>query len=398
MVHQIYRKNVLSRKKPLIACVVGTRPDAIKTVPVVLDLKKYPDLVNVRILSTGQHREILDPVFRCFNIEPDADLSIMREQQTLSGVTARCIDGLDRLLLEIRPDFVLMQGDTTASFVASLVSFYQGIPFGHIEAGLRTATVRSPFPEEFNRRATSLIATCHFAPTQWAVENMLQEGCDREQVFLTGNTGIDAVSFVAGTNTQEWFEGFHGRILLLTTHRRENWGQPQRQITEAMLELVQMFPDVLLVVSVHPNPVVKEVVTQVLGSHPRVKLIDPPEYPQFVKLMQRSHLIFTDSGGIQEEAPAFGKPVLILRDNTERPEGIRAGAAKLVGCHKDRIVTEGIRLLSHQSDYELMARAVCPYGDGRAAERIRYLVLRYLGIDSPAVSMLDDRLGVTTNA
>lgn len=373
--------------KSRVMCVVGTRPDAIKSAPLVLDLKRFGDRVETCLVSTGQHREMLDQALAAFGLNADHDLEIMRHGQTLSEVTAKCLEGLDRLACDIAPDYLIAQGDTTTTFSASLVAFYRRIPFGHVEAGLRTDTVSNPFPEEFNRRATGLVATHHFAPTRWAARNLLEEGKDPGTVFITGNTGIDAVLHVAKTDSTAWFAERTERVVLLTTHRRENWGEPQRQIAEAALKVIEANPDTLLAVPMHKNPQVRQTLERVLSAHPRVKLLEPPDYGSFVKLMQRSTLILTDSGGVQEEAPAFGKPILVLRETTERPEGIEVGTARLVGTDPQLIAETANDLLQNPAAYERMARAESPYGDGRAAERIRFVVLSSLGIDSPKVAM-----------
>lgn len=368
--------------KPRIVCVVGTRPDTIKTAPVVQELRRYPHAETL-LVATGQHREMLAQALSAFGLDADRDLAIMQHGQTLAQVTSRAIEGLDGIFEELAPEYVMAQGDTSTTFVASLAAFYRRIPFGHIEAGLRTDTIDNPFPEEFNRRASALVTTHHFPPTQWAAQNLLREGHPKESIFVTGNTGIDAVLQIAEGESQAWFPEHSGRVVLLTTHRRENWGEPQRRIAQAALDLVDRYEDLLLIVPMHRNPTVREVLEGVLGAHPRVRLIEPPDYAPFVKLMQRSTLILTDSGGVQEEAPAFGKPVLVLRDTTERPEGVEAGAAKLVGTDYDAIVEEATTLLADPAAYAAMAQAVSPYGDGRAASRIRFVVLRALGIASP---------------
>jgi UDP-N-acetylglucosamine 2-epimerase (non-hydrolysing) len=372
--------------RPRIVCVVGTRPDAIKTAPVVLELRRQESLVDTVLVSTGQHREMLTQALGAFGLSPDRDLAIMKHGQTLAEVTCGALSGLDGLIAELQPDFLMAQGDTTTTFVASLAAFYRQVPFGHIEAGLRTETIDNPFPEEFNRRASALVTAQHYAPTTWAAENLRREGHPAEHVFVTGNTGIDAVLAVAERVEQDWLPDHRGRVVLLTTHRRENWGDPQRQIAEAALTLVRDYRDVVLVVPMHRNPQVRELLTSVLGGHERIQLIEPPDYPKFVKLMQRSTLILTDSGGVQEEAPSFGIPVLVLRETTERPEGVHAGTAKLVGTAKDAILIEARALLDDPSAYARMAQAVSPYGDGKAAARIRYHALRRLGIESEEAS------------
>lgn len=373
--------------KPLLALVVGTRPDAIKSAPVILELLKYPDKCRTLVISTGQHREMLSQALGAFGIQPDVDLGIMKHGQTLAEVTSAAILGLERVFKEESPSFVFAQGDTTTTFIASLASFYAHIPFGHIEAGLRTPFIDNPFPEEFNRRATGLIASQHYAPTAWARDNLLKEGKDPATVFVTGNTGIDAVLQVAETATDEWFPEYPGRVCLLTTHRRENWGEPQAAIARAVKRLAKANPDTLWIVPMHRNPAVRETLTGVLGDCEQIRLIEPPDYAPFVKLMKRCHLILTDSGGVQEEAPAFGVPVLVLRETTERPEGVDAGSAKLIGTDEERIYQEARLLLENKDAYQKMSHAVSPYGDGKAAARTRWAALKYLGIDTDEVKM-----------
>jgi len=366
----------------LVFCVVGTRPEAVKMAPVVAELRRF-DAVETRLVSTGQHKEILLQALATFGLTPDVDLAIMSHGQTLAAVTSKALEGIDRLLDEAKPGIVIGQGDTTTAFVAALAAFYRRVPFAHVEAGLRTSTIDDPFPEEFNRRAAGLVASLHFPPTDWARDNLLREGKDPAAVVVTGNTGIDAVLQAAETGKEAWYPTGE-RIVLLTTHRRENWGEPQTRIARAARELTDRFPDVRLVVAMHPNPAVRETLRGILEGHDRIDLIEPPEYERFVKLMQRASLILSDSGGVQEEAPAFGIPVLVLRETTERPEGVHAGTAKLVGTEYDAILNEASTLLGDPQAYNLMAQAVSPYGDGRAAARIRYHVMKKLGIDSPA--------------
>jgi UDP-N-acetylglucosamine 2-epimerase len=372
---------------PKIFCVVGTRPEAIKMAPVVLEMRRFSDVCETILVSTGQHQEILYKSLETFGLKPDVDLAIMKHGQSLAQVTSRALEGLDRLIEEHKPALVFGQGDTTTCMVAAMVAFYRGVPYGHIEAGLRTDSVHSPFPEEYNRRVCGLTADLHFPPTTWSRDNLLREGKDPSTVYVTGNTGIDAVLKTAAEQGEGWFPDFKGRLILLTTHRRENWGEPQRNIAEAARQLVDEFPDTMLVAALHPNPTVRDVLVPILGGHDRIQLIEPPEYAQFVKLMQRSHLILSDSGGVQEEAPAFGLPVLVLRETTERPEGCDAGTAKLVGTDKAVVLSEARRLLGDPAAYAAMANAVSPYGDGRAAARIRYVSLRHLGIETPAETM-----------
>lgn len=367
--------------------MVGTRPDAIKSAPLVTEMKRFPEAADTCLVSTGQHREMLDQALHAFGLSADHDLGIMRHGQTLSEVTAKCLEGLDRLACDLAPDYILAQGDTTTTFSASLVAFYRRIPFGHVEAGLRTESIDNPFPEEFNRRATGLIATHHFAPTKWAANNLAEEGKSPDSVFVTGNTGIDAVLHIAKMASTSWFADRPERVVLLTTHRRENWGEPQHKIAQAALKVIEANPDTLLAVPMHKNPQVRQTLERVLGCHSRVVLLEPPDYGSFVKLMQRSTLILTDSGGVQEEAPAFGKPILVLRETTERPEGIEVGTARLVGTDPELIFDAANELLNDPAAYGRMAHAESPYGDGRASERIRFVVLRSLGIDSPEVPM-----------
>jgi len=354
--------------------------------PVVLELRKFPSIETV-LASTGQHKEMLEQALHAFGLTADEDLAIMQHGQTLAEVTARAVEGLDKLYQRIEPTWVLGQGDTTTVFASALTAFYRQIPFGHIEAGLRTTTIDNPFPEEFNRRAAGLVAALHFAPTKWSADNLAREGKDASTVFVTGNTGIDAVLQMARTSQDEWYPNHEGRVVLLTTHRRENWGDPQRGIARAALRLVEKFEDVLLVVPMHRNPNVREVLTSILGGHPRIELIEPPDYDKFVKLLKRSTIVLSDSGGVQEEGPAFGIPVLVLRDTTERPEGVDAGTAKLVGTNEEAIFAEGNKLLEDSKAFDAMAHAVSPYGDGRASERIRYVLLKELGFESPEVKM-----------
>jgi UDP-N-acetylglucosamine 2-epimerase (non-hydrolysing) len=373
--------------KPVIVCVVGTRPEAIKVAPVVLELRKFADQVDTVLLSTGQHREMLDQALAAFNLRPDEDLALMRHGQSLVDLTARALQDLDKAFERLKPAHVVVQGDTTSTFTGSLAAFYRSIPIAHVEAGLRTDTIDNPFPEEFNRRATGLIANLHLAPTAWAADNLLKEGKDPTTVMVTGNTGIDAVRHVAAASDEAWLPDHRGRVLLLTTHRRENWGDPQRRIASACRRIVDKYPDTVLVVAQHRNPQVRLLLHEVLGDHSRVKLIEPPEYAHFVKLMQRCSLILSDSGGVQEEAPAFGIPVLVLRETTERPEGVTAGTAKLVGTDDEAIFQTACDLLDSPTAHAAMSHAVSPYGDGRASARIRFALMNALHLESPTETM-----------
>ena len=357
-------------------CVFGTRPDAIKMAPVVLELKRRPAAFDVRVAVTGQHREMLDQVLTVFGITPDFDLNIMTHGATLAQITTRALDGLAPILTQEKPDWVLAQGDTTTTFVAALAAFYQQAKFGHVEAGLRTGNVYDPFPEEMNRLLTTRLTTLHFAPTPDAADNLRVEGISNETILLTGNTVIDALltaaarEYVPDTPAVQEILDETRRVVLVTAHRRENWGEPMGRIGEAVRQIVDAHPDTVAVVALHRNPVVRETLLPILSGHDRVRLIEPPEYAPFVKLQQKATLILTDSGGVQEEAPSLGKPVLVLRETTERPEGVAAGTAKLVGTDRARIVAEASCLLDDPAAYAAMAHAVSPYGDGKASVRI----------------------------
>jgi UDP-N-acetylglucosamine 2-epimerase (non-hydrolysing) len=359
-----------------ILCVFGTRPDAIKMAPVVLELKRRSAEFDVKVAVTGQHREMLDQVLSVFEIKPDFDLNIMAQGQTLAQVTTRSLEGLAPILEAEKPDWVLAQGDTTTTFVASLAAFYARAAFGHVEAGLRTGNKFDPFPEEMNRLLTTRLATLHFAPTQESVDNLLAEGISANTILLTGNTVIDALLNVAQKDVSlesaeiEEIMADPRPMVLVTTHRRENWGEPMARIGRAVRELIENQTDVTAVVSLHRNPLVRETLLPILSGHERIRLIEPPDYVPFVKLQQKATLVLTDSGGVQEEAPSLGKPVLVLRETTERPEGVAAGTAKLVGTDKDLIVAEASRLLTDAAAYAAMAQAVSPYGDGQASARI----------------------------
>jgi len=365
-----------------VMTIFGTRPEAVKMAPVVLRLREAAEFQPV-VAVTGQHREMLDQVTRLFGIVPDHDLDIMLPEQSLVDITTRALRGLYRVLAETRPAMVLVQGDAHTTFIGALAAYYHRIPIGHVEAGLRTADKYQPFPEEMNRRMTTVLADLHFAATPAARGNLLREGVPAPTVVVTGNTVIDALHLVRDRPDIAPPAGLPPldgrRLLLVTTHRRENWGDPLREIYLALLELLERFPDVELIFSVHRNPAVRRVVRDVLHGHPRAHLIEPPDYGPWVRLMQRAYLILTDSGGIQEEATALGRPALVLRQVTERPEGVAAGTLRLVGTDRRRIVEEAARLLTDPAAYEAMAQAHNPYGDGRAAERIVQALRYYFG-------------------
>ncbi len=369
-----------------VMTVFGTRPEAIKMAPVVKALMEAPDMEPI-VTVTAQHRDMLDQVLKLFDITPDYDLNIMSQGQTLYDVTDRALIGLRDVLKEAKPDVVLVHGDTTTTFAGALASFYQEIPVGHVEAGLRTGNIYSPFPEEMNRKLTGSLATYHFAPTSSAENNLLRENISAGHLFVTGNTVIDALSttvkddYVFSEDLLNSLDYENKRIVLLTTHRRENLGEPMRHVYKAVQRLVAEFPDIEVVFPVHKNPKVREIVREELGSIDRVHLIDPLDYEPFANLMARSYLVMTDSGGIQEEAPALGKPVLVLRNTTERPEAVTAGTVRLVGTNAETVYETAKRLLANREAYEAMSNAVNPYGDGEASRRI-IEALRYEFLNS----------------
>lgn len=353
-----------------IICAVGTRPEAIKMAPVILALKQQP-WAEVRVLATAQHRGLLDQVLAFFDIAPDIDLDIMRPNQALTTLTARLLLELDAVLLAEKPDVLLAQGDTTTVMTAALACFYHRIPFGHVEAGLRTWDMQNPFPEEANRVIAGRLARWHFAPTEGSRQNLLREGAPDSDIIVTGNTVIDALLMTAERELELGIALDPAkRLVLITSHRRENFGAPFREICRAVQTLAERNPDVQFLYPVHPNPNVKDVAHEVLGASANIHLCEPLDYAPFVAAMQRSYLIISDSGGVQEEAPALGKPVLVLRDETERPEAVEQGVVKLVGPNYERIVAEAQQLLDDEAAYAAMARGISPYGDGRGAERI----------------------------
>ncbi|SDY62356.1 non-hydrolyzing UDP-N-acetylglucosamine 2-epimerase [Nitrosomonas sp. Nm58] len=353
-----------------ILCVVGTRPEAIKMAPVIQALKNEP-WVNLRVLATAQHRHLLDQVLNFFSIEPDIDLNIMRPNQALTTLTARLLLDLDDVLLAEKPDAVLVQGDTTTVMAVALACFYHRIPVGHVEAGLRTWNISNPFPEEANRVITGKLAHWHFVPTERSRQNLLREGVADENIFITGNTVIDALLVVAAQNIELPAQvDPNKRLVLITAHRRENFGEPLRNICLAIQSLAQNNPKVKFLFPVHPNPNVTNIVNSLLANKPNIHLSAPLDYVHFVAALKRSFLILTDSGGVQEEAPALGKPILVLRNETERPEAVEQGVAKLVGSHYSQIVEETQRLLDDTTAYQAMVKGTSPYGDGHAAERI----------------------------
>ena len=356
-------------KKLKVMSIFGTRPEAIKMAPVVLELRKYSE-VEPLVAVTAQHREMLDQVLNLFDIRPDFDLNIMSEGQTLFDITSRALLGLDKVLSEAKPNVVLVHGDTTTTFAGALAAYFHQIEVGHVEAGLRTQNKFSPYPEEMNRRLTGALADLNFAPTSTAKDNLLREGVDADKIFVTGNTVIDALYQTVRADFNFPHVDGDKRIILVTTHRRENLGEPLRQVYKALRALVEEFPDVEVIFPVHKNPKVRAVVNEELGGLERVCLTDPLDYEPFANLMNRATLILTDSGGVQEEAPALGKPVLVLRDTTERPEAVDAGTVKLIGTNQEKVYSAAKILLTDAAEYRKMAEARSPYGDGHAAERI----------------------------
>ncbi len=356
--------------KTRILCSVGTRPEAIKMAPVILALKQQ-EWATVRVLATAQHRDLLDEIFRVFEIEPDIDLDIMQPDQSLVQLSSRLTLALDEVLEKETPDIVLAQGDTTSVFLTALACFYRKIPFGHVEAGLRTGQRYYPFPEEMNRILVSDLATFHFAPTEQSRSNLLKDGIPPSSIFVTGNSVIDAMYDALGRSRGVKSEFTPGRrLVLMTAHRRENFGPAFREVCEGARAIVDEVKDVELIYPVHPNPNVQKVARDVMSGHPRIKLTEPISYIPFLAMMNSAEIILTDSGGIQEEAPALGKPVLVFRNETERPEAVDLGVVKLVGPDRGRIFSEGVRLLTDPEYYRSMAKGVSPYGDGKAAERI----------------------------
>jgi len=368
--------------------VFGTRPEAIKMCPLVLEMRKYPEYIQPIVAVTAQHREMLDQVLDLFGIVPDYDLNIMTSGQTLYDVTNRALMGLKAVMEEAKPDMVLVHGDTTTTFAGALAAFYAQIPVGHVEAGLRTGNKYSPYPEEMNRKLTGAIADMHFAPTSTSKANLLQENVNPQNILVTGNTVIDALQTTVRSDYHFADEDFNKvfaeghRLILMTTHRRENLGEPMRHVYRALKSVLEAHEDVEAIFPVHKNPKVREIVREELGHLSRVHLIEPMDYEPFANLMAKVDVVLTDSGGIQEEAPALGKPVLVLRDTTERPEAVDAGTVKLVGTAYEDVLRETNLLLDDADHYRSMAEAANPYGDGKACERIVKAILRKNGFDA----------------
>ena len=368
-----------------VMCVFGTRPEAIKMAPVVKAIEENENLQSI-VTVTAQHREMLDQVLQLFQIKPDFDLNLMKKNQTLTDITAGVLHGLEEILRQEQPDLVLVHGDTTTTFAATLAAFYQQIPVGHVEAGLRSGNMYSPYPEEANRKLTSVMTTLHFSPTPEARQNLLRENANDANIFVTGNTVIDALLSTvkpqyqfADAALQELMDSPAQKVLI-TAHRRENQGEPMAHIFQAVRRLHETLPEVQFIFPIHKNPKVRELATRILGDLERVHIIEPLDYEPFANAMARVDLILTDSGGLQEEAPALGKPVLVLRDTTERPEAVTAGTVELVGTDEDLIYNTALTLLTDANAYHKMANAVNPYGDGKASGRISNAIEYYFGI------------------
>ena len=362
--------------KVKIIIIFGTRPETIKMFPIISEINKYPHLLDCKIIVSGQHREMLDQMLEIFQIKPDYDLNIMEQGQSLSNITKNSLLGIEKILKKEKPSMVLVQGDTTTTFAGALAAFYQKIKIGHIEAGLRTYNKYYPFPEEVNRHLTSILADLHFAPTTKSCENLLSEGVKREDIFISGNTVIDSLFLMIKENyifrepLLKDKKIFEKKIILVTMHRRENWGEPLRKTCRAINEIIDEHPDVLVIFPLHKNPDIRRHVKGILQNKKNILLLDTLDYDDMINLMSKSYIILTDSGGIQEEGPSLGKPVLVLRDETERPEAVEAGVVKLIGTNEERVYREVVTLLDSRDKYREMSKNINPYGDGKASERI----------------------------
>jgi len=369
-----------------LTLIFGTRPETIKMFPLISEIKKYPHLIDFKIVVTGQHREMLDQMLEIFKIIPDYDLDIMEQVQSLSQITKNSLIGIERILKKERPNMVLVQGDTTTTFAGALAAFYQKIKIGHIEAGLRSNNKYYPFPEEINRHLTSVLADLHFAPTAQSCKNLLSEGVKREDIFICGNTVIDSLFLMIKKNhifTEPLLRDkkiFEKKIILVTVHRRENWGEPLKNICQALIKLLDEHSDLLVIIPLHKNPEIRKTVNHILKDRRDILLLDTLDYGDMINLMSKIYIILTDSGGIQEEAPSLGKPIFVLRDETERPEAVEAGVVKLIGTNKERIVSEVNTILTDKDKYTEMAKRINPYGDGKASKRIIKKILGYFNL------------------
>ncbi|GGA42979.1 non-hydrolyzing UDP-N-acetylglucosamine 2-epimerase [Paenibacillus physcomitrellae] len=367
-----------------VMTIFGVRPEAIKMAPLILELEKHPEQIESIVCVTAQHREMLDQVLEVFQIQPDYDLNVMKHQQSLNEITIRVLQGLEGVLKEAKPDIVLVHGDTLTTFLASYASFLQQIKIGHVEAGLRTWNKMSPYPEEMNRQLTGVLADLHLAPTDWSAGNLRKENKAESSIYITGNTVTDVFQYTVKEDythpVLDWASG--KRLILMTAHRRESQGEPHRNIFRAVKRIADEFEDIAICYPVHPSPAVSGPAHEILGNHPRIKLIDPLDVVDLHNFYPHTHLILTDSGGLQEEAPSFGVPVLVLRDTTERPEGIEAGTLELVGTDEEKVYTRTKALLSDTETYQAMSRAANPYGDGKASQRIVNAILHHFGLRS----------------
>lgn len=365
-----------------IMIVLGTRPEATKLAPVILELRRFPAQFNVQVVSTGQHREMLPQTLGIFGLAPDVDLDIMQPRQSLEHITSAVLSGLDRALSQDNVDLLLVEGDTTSVFVGALAAFYKHIPVAHLEAGLRTDDIYNPFPEEANRRLASVLSTIHLAPTLDAKQNLLREAIPTERIYVTGNTSVDAVLWAAEQPAPSLpdIAQTDRKIILVTAHRRENWGEPLQRICTSLVEITKRHNDAEVLFALHPNPIVRETAASILAGADRIHCFPAPEYLTFVHLMKRAHIMLTDSGGLQEEAPSLDKPVLVLRENTERPEGVAVGTSKLVGTDPQTILHEVGTLLTDETAYRTMAQTPNPFGDGHASERVRLAILHHFGL------------------
>lgn len=369
-----------------LTLIFGTRPETIKMFPIISEIKKYPHLIDFKIVVTGQHREMLDQMLEIFKIIPDYDLDIMEQVQSLSQITKNSLIGIERILKKERPNMVLVQGDTTTTFAGALAAFYQKIKIGHIEAGLRTNNKYYPFPEEINRHLTSVLADLHFAPTAQSCKNLISEGVKREDIFICGNTVIDSLFLMIKNNhifTEPLLRDkkiFEKKIILVTVHRRENWGEPLKNICQALIKLLDEHSDLFVIIPLHKNPEIRKTVNHILKDRRDILLLDTLDYGDMINLMSKIYIILTDSGGIQEEAPSLGKPIFVLRDETERPEAVEAGVVKLIGTNKERIVSEVNIILTNKDKYMEMTKRINPYGDGKASKRIIKKILCYFNL------------------
>ena len=362
-----------------VMSIFGTRPEAIKMAPIIQEMERHKSEIDSVICVTAQHREMLDSVLDTFQITPDYDLNIMKKGQTLDSVTGTILHGLNNILDREKPDMVLVHGDTTTTFASALSAFYHKIPVGHVEAGLRTHNLYSPYPEEANRQMVGTIAELHFTPTMQSLKNLLQENKDPEKIYVTGNTAIDALRTTVKKEYDSAALRWAGdaRIILLTAHRRENWGEPLKRVFTAVNKITEKYPDVRVIYPCHMNPAVRGLADEMFANNDHVRVIEPLEVTDFHNLIKKSYLVLTDSGGIQEEGPSLGKPVLVVRETTERPEGLEAGTLKLLGTSTENIVKQVSRLLDDEIEYERMSKAENPYGDGHASERIVNAIVRY---------------------